>query len=156
MLAPDGCDARDQLCHEATVLEHLAGDARFPAPLALAASDDDLYLVMTEVAEENLEQYMARRHGPGQPLDARRWVAWGLELAALLETIHARGWVYCDLKAGNVMVTADEHLRLIDFGAMGAVFEARHAKDDRAKFAVKVLDPELASRDRRYVERFVR
>ncbi|MFI5403534.1 MAG: protein kinase [Planctomycetota bacterium] len=46
--------------------------------------------------------------------------------------------------------------RLIDFGAMGAVFEARHASDDRAKFAVKVLDPELASRDRRYVERFVR
>jgi tRNA A-37 threonylcarbamoyl transferase component Bud32 len=46
--------------------------------------------------------------------------------------------------------------RLIDFGAMGAVFEARHASDDRAKYAVKVLDPELASRDRRYVERFVR
>jgi len=46
--------------------------------------------------------------------------------------------------------------RLIDFGAMGAVFEARHASDDRAKYAVKVLDPDLASRDRRYVERFVR
>ena len=46
--------------------------------------------------------------------------------------------------------------RLIDFGAMGAVFEARHASDERAKFAVKVLDPALASRDRRYVERFVR
>jgi tRNA A-37 threonylcarbamoyl transferase component Bud32 len=46
--------------------------------------------------------------------------------------------------------------RLIDFGAMGAVFEARHASDERAKYAVKVLDPELAGRDRRYVERFVR
>jgi len=46
--------------------------------------------------------------------------------------------------------------RLIDFGAMGAVFEARHASDERAKFAVKVLDPVLASRDRRYVERFLR
>jgi len=46
--------------------------------------------------------------------------------------------------------------RLIDFGAMGAVFMARHRSDERAKYAVKVLDPELASRDRRYVERFVR
>jgi tRNA A-37 threonylcarbamoyl transferase component Bud32 len=46
--------------------------------------------------------------------------------------------------------------RLVDFGAMGAVYAARHAKDDRAKYAVKVLDPELAGRDRRYVERFVR
>src|SRR5262245_22332418 len=46
--------------------------------------------------------------------------------------------------------------RLVDFGAMGAVFEARRASDERACYAVKVLDPELASRDRRYVERFVR
>ncbi len=46
--------------------------------------------------------------------------------------------------------------RLIDFGAMGAVFEARHASHERAKFAVKVLDPDLAGRDRRYVERFLR
>jgi tRNA A-37 threonylcarbamoyl transferase component Bud32 len=46
--------------------------------------------------------------------------------------------------------------RLIDFGAMGAVFMARHASDETAKYAVKVLDPRLASHDRRYVERFVR
>jgi tRNA A-37 threonylcarbamoyl transferase component Bud32 len=46
--------------------------------------------------------------------------------------------------------------RLIDFGAMGAVFEARHKSDERAKYAVKVLDPDLARRDRRYVQRFVR
>lgn len=46
--------------------------------------------------------------------------------------------------------------RLIDFGAMGAVFEARHRADAEAAYAVKVLDPELASRDRRFVRRFVR
>jgi tRNA A-37 threonylcarbamoyl transferase component Bud32 len=46
--------------------------------------------------------------------------------------------------------------RLIDFGAMGAVFAARHKTDDRAKYALKVLDPELARRDRRYVQRFAR
>ncbi|MHC4972386.1 MAG: serine/threonine-protein kinase [Planctomycetota bacterium] len=46
--------------------------------------------------------------------------------------------------------------RLVDFGAMGAVFAARHKSGDDATFAVKILDPELSRRDRRYVQRFVR
>ncbi len=46
--------------------------------------------------------------------------------------------------------------RLVDFGAMGAVFAARHKSGEDANFAVKILDPELSQRDRRYVQRFVR
>jgi tRNA A-37 threonylcarbamoyl transferase component Bud32 len=46
--------------------------------------------------------------------------------------------------------------RLVDFGAMGAVFAARHKTADKAAFAVKILDPELSQRDRRYVQRFIR
>jgi len=46
--------------------------------------------------------------------------------------------------------------RLVDFGAMGAVFAARHKSDEKATFAVKILDPGLSRRDRRYVQRFVR
>ncbi|MHC4137144.1 MAG: serine/threonine-protein kinase, partial [Planctomycetota bacterium] len=46
--------------------------------------------------------------------------------------------------------------RLVDFGAMGAVFAARHKSGEKAAFAVKILDPELSQRDRRYVQRFVR
>jgi len=46
--------------------------------------------------------------------------------------------------------------RLVDFGAMGAVFAARHKGDDRPQHAVKILDPDLAANDRRYVQRFLR
>ncbi len=46
--------------------------------------------------------------------------------------------------------------RLIDFGAMGAVYEARHKSDSTAAYAVKILDHDLAARDRRFVRRFVR
>jgi len=46
--------------------------------------------------------------------------------------------------------------RLVDFGAMGAVYAARHKSEPEARYAVKILDPELAARDRRYVQRFVR
>ena len=46
--------------------------------------------------------------------------------------------------------------RLVDFGAMGAVFAARFKGDDRPRHAVKILDPDLAAKDRRYVQRFIR
>lgn len=46
--------------------------------------------------------------------------------------------------------------RLVDFGSMGAVFATRHKSDDRPRHAIKVLDPELAKKDRRYVRRFIR
>ncbi len=45
---------------------------------------------------------------------------------------------------------------LIDFGSMGAVFPARHKSDGTVRYAVKILDPELASRDRKFVRRFLR
>ena len=46
--------------------------------------------------------------------------------------------------------------RLVDFGSMGAVYSARHKADASAEYAVKILDPDLSIRDRRYVRRFIR
>lgn len=46
--------------------------------------------------------------------------------------------------------------RLVDFGSMGAVFAARHKSEEKDGYAVKLLDPDLALRDRRYVRRFLR
>jgi len=46
--------------------------------------------------------------------------------------------------------------KLVDFGSMGAVFHARHKSDTETKYAVKILDPDLSVKDRRYVRRFVR
>jgi tRNA A-37 threonylcarbamoyl transferase component Bud32 len=46
--------------------------------------------------------------------------------------------------------------RLVDFGSMGAVFLARHKSEAKGRYAVKLLDPGLASGDRPYVRRFLR
>lgn len=49
---------------------------------------------------------------------ARRLFA---ELVVSLDTIHARGWLYRDMKPSNVLLTRDGHIRLADLGLMKQV-----------------------------------
>lgn len=111
-----GQDAQDNLRREADVLARLAPDPRFPAVFDMVEANNDLFLVMEEVKGETLEQYVASQFGLDHLICAEQVIAWARELAAILETIHARGLVYHDLKSTNVIVTPQGKLRLIDFG----------------------------------------
>ncbi len=111
----DGRDARDRLRDEAGVLADLAPDKRFPGSRGLVSEGDDLYLVLEDVEGETLEATIVRQKRRGVFLDTRQIVAWARELAAMLGSIHARGYAYGDLKSTNVIVAPDGHLRLLDF-----------------------------------------
>jgi serine/threonine-protein kinase len=69
------------------------------------------------IAMELLEQHVSLRstlqeRGPLEPVEAARI---GLEVLAALGPLHEHGLVHCDVKPGNVMVSA-EGAKLIDFG----------------------------------------
>ena len=110
-----GQDARDVLRHEADVLARLSPDAGVPDVFDLFEQDGDLFLVMEDIAGETLEQYIGSLAEQGRCISSLQIIAWGRALAAALATIHARGFVYCDLKLSNVIVTPEKRLRLIDF-----------------------------------------
>lgn len=114
-LGTDGRDARDRLRHEADVLTRLAPDPRFPAVFGLLDQRDVLYLAMEEIEGLTLEAYVCEMSARGCFMGGAEVIARGQELAAILDTIHEKGFIYRDLKSPNVLCTPDGQLRVIDF-----------------------------------------
>jgi serine/threonine-protein kinase len=77
----------------------------------LVESPDGDWLVMELVVGETLREILS-----AGPLDVRRAVQWGGEIAGGLAAAHAQGVLHRDLKAGNVMITAAGHAKVLDFG----------------------------------------
>ena len=112
---PDGKDARDYLRQEASVLERLAGDARWPALYELVEQHDDLFLAMEEVEGPTLAAIVSQEAAAGHLAPRGQVLEWGRLLADALAVVHDRGLVYRDLKASNIIVSPDGGLRLLDF-----------------------------------------
>jgi serine/threonine protein kinase len=78
--------------------------------------DDHCYLIMEFVVGETLEK---RLHAAeGQPLPLLDVLNWGISLADVLAYLHSQDppIVFRDVKPANIMVQADEVIKLIDFG----------------------------------------
>ncbi len=78
----------------------------------LPGSGPDVAFVVTELVDgETLRARLA--HGPLQP---RRAVAYAQQIARGIAAAHTRGIVHRDLKPENVMITRDDHIKILDFG----------------------------------------
>ncbi len=68
--------------------------------------------IVTELLEgETLRQKL--EHGPVAP---RRAIEWGLATARGLAAAHAKGILHRDIKPGNLLITKDGRLKILDFG----------------------------------------
>jgi tRNA A-37 threonylcarbamoyl transferase component Bud32 len=113
---------RPELSSQASVVERFEREARSSARLDHPhvvritdfgrQADGALYMVMELVEGPSLADVL--RAGPRPGLD---WSARVLDqILAALEHAHAHGVVHRDIKPGNVMLTRDERVKLVDFG----------------------------------------
>jgi eukaryotic-like serine/threonine-protein kinase len=70
------------------------------------------YIAMELVEGENLEQVIARR----APLSISLKLVYAMQACRAFDYAHKRGIVHRDIKPGNVMVSKDGSVRVVDFG----------------------------------------
>src|SRR5712671_6486968 len=70
----------------------------------------EIFLVMEYVEGETLRQRMYR------PLALEEFLNIAVQCADALVTAHAHGIVHCDLKPENIMLTATQQVKVLDFG----------------------------------------
>ncbi|MEV4562003.1 class IV lanthionine synthetase LanL [Kitasatospora sp. NPDC049285] len=107
-----GADTRDRLRNERLVLAALATAPGVPRALDAFRHRADEYLVMTSCGDRDLRREVQLR-GP-YPADAT--LALAARLLRVLDAIHQHGVVVRDLKPDNVVLDADGHPHLVDFG----------------------------------------
>jgi adenylate cyclase len=100
----------DQLLHEARAAAAL--DHPFICKIyEVTELEGRLCIVMEYVAGETIERRL--RRGPVPVVEALRLAE---EIAEAIEAAHRRRLVHRDLKPANVIVTEDDHIKVMDFG----------------------------------------
>lgn len=134
------CLLRDEIkkkSHRDHVLseKRLMVELRHPFLVNLIGTFKDagrLFLAMEYIISGELFSYMGNNDGRLKPEEVPFVVA---SVAAMIEHIHSRSFVYRDLKPENLMVTGSGYLKLIDFG-----FCKELAKSQRTFTAVGTLE----------------
>jgi serine/threonine protein kinase len=93
------------------------------------------FLVMEYVSGTNLEQLLAK-----SPVPFAAAAVWAADLASALAYAHRAGIIHGDVKPGNIRITEDGKVKLVDFGV--ARFASQVSGSDRVLGTPAYLSPE--------------
>lgn len=70
-------------------------------------------MVMEKISGMDLQKYQKEKGGP---IDQKLAIKWLIQLVNILHVVHQKNFLHRDIKPSNIMLKADGHLVLIDFG----------------------------------------
>jgi parallel beta-helix repeat protein len=83
-------------------------------------------LVMEKIEGLDLQEYLKQRDY--RPIEQKLALQWLTEIVGILQQVHSQNFFHRDIKPSNIMLRADGHLTLIDFGTARAVTGTYMAK----------------------------
>jgi tRNA A-37 threonylcarbamoyl transferase component Bud32 len=115
--------------HEATLLAHLT-HPNLPRIYGQFKDKDSArhYLVMDFIEGETLEETLETMQKRGQRFSIEQVISLAYWVAVVLEYLHAQQIIFRDLKPGNIMLSPNGQVYLIDFG-IARLFKSGQAKD---------------------------
>jgi tetratricopeptide (TPR) repeat protein len=134
-------DARRRFRHEALSLSR-ASHPNIATIHDFDVERDVAYIVMEYVPGETLSQHLRQRG----PLPAPEILRLGCELVEGVGAAHREGVIHRDLKPGNIRLTTDGHVKILDFGIAqwSAAGDAETLAGDRMAGTLPYMAPEQA------------
>ncbi|XP_035033549.1 myotonin-protein kinase isoform X2 [Hippoglossus stenolepis] len=119
----------------------LRGDRRWITELHYAFQDDNyLYLVMDYYVGGDLLSLLSK-FGDRIPEDMAQFYL--AEMVMAIESVHKLGYVHRDIKPDNILLTADGHIRLGDFGSCLRLLDDGMVHSSLAVGTPDYLSPEI-------------
>ena len=106
-------DWRRRFINEARILASFSGDPHIVSVSDIFEENNTIYMVMDFIEGETLENYL-RENGELTFLQAYEMLR---PLMASLGKIHAKGLMHRDISPSNIMLTRENNVILLDFGA---------------------------------------
>ena len=107
---------RQRFTREALAAARLSGEQNIVTIFDVGEYRERSYIVMEYLSGGSLEDVL-RRDGAEGPQQALTWLD---EAARALDAAHVRGVVHRDVKPGNLLLDADRHVHVADFGIASA------------------------------------
>jgi serine/threonine protein kinase/tetratricopeptide (TPR) repeat protein len=104
---------------------------------AVDEADGRVFIAMEHIDGESLSDRIARG-----PIGISEVISTGIAVAEGLGAAHSHGIVHRDIKPGNVMVTSDGRVKVLDFGLALAPDMTRLTREGRTTGTVSYMSPE--------------